>query len=490
MTFSYTVGSDDLQLDQDGVYPVLLNVNGTVDGDARRVGELPTFLVQQPVVPTARTAVGWLWPLAERTHRGPTGEFIDDDLSRSDLQRRPPRPGAGRRSSVCPAAPRPAATERCPRCRWSSPSTPRWSRSCSSWRPGPTPSAGWRTPVSGTDAAATYLDRLTAVAAVHPVVALPYGDVDVDSLTAAGLARRRDPQPSGDPGRDGAGPAPRGAGRRRRDLPPGRADHRRHPRRRTPDTGAGAGSSPTRSTSSAAHRRRVGRRRHPAPRHAGHPAGRRRRSRRPRQRRAHRRRRRPWDCPATSPPRTRRWPRRPDRSTRWSPTRRSARIVGAAEQTPGGARMAEQRYLAELAVLTLQAPPGTEQTRAGRTAPRRAGRARGRRRDDGRRVPGLPWLRPTGPDELFAGPSAPAGELAAGGASRRARPGRAGRRGRGGRRAGRPRRRRGRGRRRRDAGLRRRDRARDLGRPGAATPRASVPRRTACWPRWTGCAGG
>ena len=46
LDFSYTVASDELRMDRDGVYPVLLNVNGTVDGDQRRVGELPTFLVQ------------------------------------------------------------------------------------------------------------------------------------------------------------------------------------------------------------------------------------------------------------------------------------------------------------------------------------------------------------------------------------------------------------------------------------------------------------
>ena len=40
----------------------------------------------------------------------------------------------------------------------------------------------------GTEAAAAFLERLAAVAAVHPVVALPYGDVDADSLQAAGLA--------------------------------------------------------------------------------------------------------------------------------------------------------------------------------------------------------------------------------------------------------------------------------------------------------------
>ena len=71
-------------MDQDGVYPVLVNVNGAVDGDdQRRVGELSTFVVQQPVVPAARTAVAWLWPLVELPHRSASGGFRDDDLADS-----------------------------------------------------------------------------------------------------------------------------------------------------------------------------------------------------------------------------------------------------------------------------------------------------------------------------------------------------------------------------------------------------------------------
>src|SRR3712207_4398936 len=82
--FSYTVPSDALRLDRDGVYPALLNVNGTVDGDQeQRVGELATFVVQQPVVPAARTAVAWLWPLSERSHRTTSGAFADDELTTS-----------------------------------------------------------------------------------------------------------------------------------------------------------------------------------------------------------------------------------------------------------------------------------------------------------------------------------------------------------------------------------------------------------------------
>jgi hypothetical protein len=87
-------------------------------------------------------------------------------------------------------------------------------------------------------------------------------------------------------------------------------------------------------------------------------------------------------------------------------------IVGSAERTPGGARMAEQRYLAELAVLTLQAPAGTEQTvlvappRNVEAGPEGAGAMMAD-------TAGLPWLRAAAPDEMFSGPAAPAGNLSA-----------------------------------------------------------------------------
>jgi uncharacterized protein DUF6049 len=53
---------------------------------------------------------------------------------------------------------------------------------------GPYPVGGEEDAGSGSDEAAAWLTRLRAVAADHPVVALPYGDVDADSLTGAGLS--------------------------------------------------------------------------------------------------------------------------------------------------------------------------------------------------------------------------------------------------------------------------------------------------------------
>jgi hypothetical protein len=86
-----------------------------------------------------------------------------------------------------------------------------------------------------------------------------------------------------------------------------------------------------------------------------------------------------------------------------------AQVVGSAEETPGGARLAEQRYLAELAVLTLQAPAGTEQTvlvappRDVQAGPEGAGAMMADTAE-------LPWLRPGSLADLAAAPAVPVGE--------------------------------------------------------------------------------
>jgi hypothetical protein len=406
--FSYTIGSDELRLDRDGVYPVLLNVNGTVDGDQQRVGELPTFLVQQPVVPAARTAVGWLWPLTERTHRDASGNLLDDRLAGSIaadgrldralavIERLPGSSAPG--GSTVPAVPVALAID------------PALIEELTLMAAGPYAVDGVEAAGRGTDAAARFLERLTAVAAVHPVVALPYGDVDADSLDAAGLAdvvtrslpgsprgTARDPLPDGQddaeatfPPADGTGAAPpdtedgddTAAGARiltdaldvtpRTDLAWAPDGSLRPQTLRTLQAG-GVDRLILGSAALTAGEAAVGLSTDRATAHTtvATASG-------------------PVDALVADPT--------------------LGDIVGAAEQSAGGARMAEQRYLAELAVLNLQAPPGTEQTVL--VAPPRnvdAGpEGAGAMIAD---TAGLPWLRPSGPDELFAGPAAPAGDL-------------------------------------------------------------------------------
>ena len=190
LEFSYTVAAEALHLDRDGVYPVLLNVNGAVrdpDGgsEQRRVGELPTYVVQQPVLPAGRTAVAWLWPLVERTHRSPSGRFADDDLTavisdggRLDralavIERLP--------DTQAPGAPAPV-----PALQVTLAIDPALIEELQIMAAG-SYEVGEDGTGSGTEAAAAFLERLTAVADVHPVVALPYGDVDADALQASGL---------------------------------------------------------------------------------------------------------------------------------------------------------------------------------------------------------------------------------------------------------------------------------------------------------------
>ena len=172
--FTYQTTAADLAITEPGVYPVLINVNGTRDGLVERVGELSTYLVA-PGAPTSRTSVAWLWPLTDGPHRDATGDFTDDDLAASvgpdgrldrALDVLEDLPDGGRTVPVTLAVD-PALVEALGEM------------------------AGGYTvdgvPGSGVAAAGEWLQRLRAQAAVHPVVALPYADVDVDALQAAGL---------------------------------------------------------------------------------------------------------------------------------------------------------------------------------------------------------------------------------------------------------------------------------------------------------------
>lgn len=181
--FTYSVPAARLQLREDGVYPVLVNVNAVPEGDVlQRVGELPTYLVRRPAVPSEQTAVAWLWPLAEESSRAPGGGFADDELAASvraggrldaalGVLERLPRTAGGEQPALPVAlAVDPALVEEL------------GVMASGPYRVGPD-----EVPGEGTEAAAEFLGRLRALAAVHPVIALPYGDVDADALHSVGL---------------------------------------------------------------------------------------------------------------------------------------------------------------------------------------------------------------------------------------------------------------------------------------------------------------
>ncbi|MGY2065921.1 DUF6049 family protein [Blastococcus sp. SYSU DS0619] len=404
--FSYTLDSAELRLEQDGVYPVLFNVNGTVDGDdERRVGELATFLVQQPVVPSSRTTVAWLWPLSELSHRDASGNFVDDELTEAiGVGGRLDRalavverlPGGAPESGTGPAAPLPVTLA----------IDPALVEELALMADGPYAVAGVPDAGTGTEEAQAFLDRLGTVVASRPVVALPYGDVDADGLQAAGLpavvtrslpgtpeGTAQDPigpppapaDPAGDgevPPADPGEPPQRGAGAEilaevldvvpSTDLawaPDGFYDPATLATlqaggidRVVLGSGAltGGASAVGLDGSDAAARTSVA---------IGEE---------------------PLDVLVADPT--------------------LSSVVGAAQTTAGGPRIAEQRYLAELAALTLQAPPGSEQTVL--VAPPRDVEAG--LEGAGAMISdlGLPWLQAAGVAALSDVPAADAGSLA------------------------------------------------------------------------------
>ena len=305
--------------------------------------------------------MAWLWPLAERTHLSPTGGFADDALATSitpggrldrvlgSLERLPRTLPAGGTEPV-PAVPVTLAID------------PALVEELTTMAAGPYAVGGVAGAGKGTDAAVAFLARLRAWPPSTRSWRCAYGDVDADSLQAAGLAdvlTRSLPGTADGHGAAASRPRPRHLGPTA--TPTASASPTTSPAATAPAAGAGRGGADPRSRPArrAPDRPVLGR----GP-HAAYP--------------------RPWprSRPAASngsssaapgsPTASRRSgcsggaaaartgvaDPRPAASRRWSPTRRLSDLVGSAEQTPGGPRIAEQRYLAELAVLDLQAPAG------------------------------------------------------------------------------------------------------------------------------------
>nr|WP_279590961.1 DUF6049 family protein [Modestobacter marinus] len=184
VTFTYATPADALQLTADGVYPLLVNVNGTrSDGVTERAAELSTYLVVAPAAPDTRTGVAWLWPVTDRPHRDATGAFTDDALAAQvadggrldrvvDTVEQLPRTPGATPEETRPAVPVTLAVD------------PALLEELAAMAAGPYLVDGEEG--RGTADAAQLLERLRRLAADHDVVALPYADLDADALVAAG----------------------------------------------------------------------------------------------------------------------------------------------------------------------------------------------------------------------------------------------------------------------------------------------------------------
>lgn len=180
IAFTYHCDVDALDMTLIGIYPLVLQVQAgtTALPGHRPAGEVLTYLPSFPQGVTARTQVSWLWPLVDRPHRlANASEFLDDDLGRSVSS----GGRLDRMLSLAEHAPKgaqltlvidPALVDALSQMEHGY-----QVRSGSHWVPGR----------SGT-AATRWLDRLKDLTGRYPMVALPYGDPDVVAANRAGLA--------------------------------------------------------------------------------------------------------------------------------------------------------------------------------------------------------------------------------------------------------------------------------------------------------------
>jgi hypothetical protein len=195
---------DSLGITAPGVYPVMLNVNGTlhVGGQATRarVGELHT-VVTVASLPDAvggdtepvggSTPVNILWPLADTPHLGVGDVFSDDDLA-GELT------GGGRLAVALAALENAGAEPDLVTIVVDPMLLDELERMAGGYRvlaesgsvqprlraDGTVPAT---VPGTGQQVATDYLERLRALAATHRVLVLPYGDADLSALTRAGM---------------------------------------------------------------------------------------------------------------------------------------------------------------------------------------------------------------------------------------------------------------------------------------------------------------
>jgi hypothetical protein len=177
-TTDYTVVADVARLDlpRTGAYPLAVEVRAPGSTLARVRTWLP-FTAKRPGLEPLR--LSWLWPLVDRPDRRADGAYPTDRLAALV------RPG-GRLDVLLQAA----ATARARGVPLTYAVDPALLEALTDmtngYVVGPSLRAG--TPGTGGPAASTFLAALRALAAVDPVLALPYGDPDVVALVRAGRA--------------------------------------------------------------------------------------------------------------------------------------------------------------------------------------------------------------------------------------------------------------------------------------------------------------
>lgn len=190
---------DRLPLDVDGVYPLALEVQGRQgDGAVERLGGVRTYLPWFGSRTVDPLRIAWLWPLVDRPRMGPAEALLDDVLADSLAQDGrlggslaaardgedgdcPPAPEPGPRDDDDPPA-RPALS--CAPVEVTYVVDPDLLLTARTMADGYQVRQSGRTrPGDGEGAARAWLDSLDAATSGPDLVALPYADPDVVALT-------------------------------------------------------------------------------------------------------------------------------------------------------------------------------------------------------------------------------------------------------------------------------------------------------------------
>ena len=200
--FDVRVDVADLRLgDRNGVHPLAVQARARTGGGPRgSVGLATTFVPWFPEGPVAPTRLAWLLPLVDEPHRGPGAVMLsnrledvvagDGRLARTLVGGRVGAAGACEEPALEPGATSPDLPTSA--CRgegvpltWAVDPDLVYSVEAMT-RPYAVLADGRRTELPASDAAAAWLSSLRAAAAEGEVLALPYGDPDVVALSRTG----------------------------------------------------------------------------------------------------------------------------------------------------------------------------------------------------------------------------------------------------------------------------------------------------------------
>lgn len=200
-TFDLRTLVDRLALGEAGVYPLDVEATARYGSAGRtRLGIAPTFLPWMGGHHIAPTRVAVLWPLVDEPHRGPSDQLLDDDLatalsSQGRLGRQLAAGSAARQGACDPVAqppkgsvvrPVPAAlASRCEAAPVTFAVDPDLLQTARTMTTPYTVSSGNgpARPGVGTAAAKAWLADLATATAGAPVLALPFADPDVAALS-------------------------------------------------------------------------------------------------------------------------------------------------------------------------------------------------------------------------------------------------------------------------------------------------------------------